>query len=81
MFEAEESICTMTDRIHELDEENEYLRKALDDAAVRREQELAISRNSAAEFEWLVNLAQKERDDAVARQQKAEEAAKKHEDS
>ena len=78
----------MTDRIHELDEENEYLRKELDDAAARREQELTISRNSAREFERLVNLARKERDDAVARQVEAEEnakkswkTAKKHEDS
>ena len=88
MAEAEESIRTMTDRIHELDEENEHLRKELDDAAVRREQELTISRNSAVEFERLVNLARKERDEAVARQHEAEasarkgwEAVKKHEDS
>ena len=88
MAEAEESIRTMTDRIHELDEENERLRKELDDAATRREQEQTISRNSALEFERLVNLARKERDDAVARQLEAEEsakkswkAAKKHEDS
>jgi hypothetical protein len=88
MAEAEESIRTMTDRIHELDEENERLQKELDDAAARREQERTISRNSALEFERLVNLARKERDDAVARQLEAEEtarkgweAAKKHEDS
>ena len=81
MAEAEDSIRTMTDRIHELDEENGYLRTALDDAAVRREQELTISRNSAAEFERLVNLTRKERDDAVARQHEAEEAAKKLEGS
>ena len=88
MAEAEESIRSMTERIHELDEENERLRKELDDAATRREQEQTISRNSALEFERLVNLARKERDDAVARQVEAEEnakkswkAAKKHEDS
>ena len=51
MAEAEDSIRTMTDWIHELDEENEYLRTALDDAAVHREQELTISRNFAVEFE------------------------------
>ena len=78
----------MTERIDELDEENERLRKELDDAATRREQEQTISRNSALEFERLVNLERKERDDAVACQLEAEEtarkgweAAKKHEDS
>ena len=73
MSTYEEQHKSLTDQLQVLQATRENLQKQLHDAAVREEAQLRVSRNTAAEFDRVTNIYKVAKEEALERQQKAEE--------
>ena len=73
MASYEEQLRGLTEQMQALQATNENLQKQVNDAAVHAEAQYRISRNTATEFDRLLNLYKKEKDEALECQRKAEE--------